>query len=762
MKADTLTLTNLFNKPVTYIVPLFQRPYVWNREEHWEPLWDDLRTVAENLITARSVASEEDTSQGTPEALTPSHFLGAIVVEQLPFGAGMIEQRNIIDGQQRLTTLQLFLDAAADVAAEAGDGSTKLFGKLTDNDPDLIRSSIDRFKVWPTNIDQAVFGTTMKKEERGSDDLANLSQSSIFQAHTYFASAIREWLSESPDTSVTERLDALRIVLWQLLRLVVIDLEPNDNAQVIFETLNARGTPLLASDLIKNSLFRLASERRLPMGDLYESHWRSLDTDWWRESIAQGRLTRPRLDVFFFHWLTMRRGRELGLHELFPQFRRFAAETNDPEGILKDIDHHAKTYRGFDLHPPGSPEETFFYRLRMTETATANPLLLFVLGHPEAEVSGEQRTRLTRAVESWLIRRIVCRMTTKNYNVVFLSLLGEVAKDPARAGDVTVEFLARLEGESQVWPSDEQVRDALLSLPIYKVVSRGRLRMILEALEDSLRSPGKSEEAHVPRVLTIEHVLPQSWEPHWPLPADVNVVEATANRDNLKHSLGNLTLVTHKLNPTLSNAAWVQKRETLGDHTVLFLNKDLVNEYAGSWNESTILERGQQLAARFLSLWPGPTDPFWNSLGVDGLSFQAPPEAEEEVGEAEEGLSSNSTPPTSHVALRAYAATEFVRDAVDGIEEWLMEAGLEVIHNARSHHSFYAGKRWLGGYYFAKKWVHFWLIGRHPADSTLEELSDPSSARFRTTRVAGNIHDESDLELFKQGVLARVAQGPID
>ncbi len=100
MKADTLTLTNLFNRPVTYVVPLFQRPYVWNKGEHWQPLWEDFLAVAERLLDARANATEEELERGVPEQSTASHFLGAVVLEQVPTGAGMIERRNIIDGQR--------------------------------------------------------------------------------------------------------------------------------------------------------------------------------------------------------------------------------------------------------------------------------------------------------------------------------------------------------------------------------------------------------------------------------------------------------------------------------------------------------------------------------------------------------------------------------------------------------------------------------------------------------------------------------------
>jgi hypothetical protein len=756
MDADTLTLSQLFNKPVTYAVPLYQRPYVWERDKHWRPLWEDFRAVADRLLLERATATEEQREQGVPEERTASHFLGAVVVEQVPTGAGMIDRRNVIDGQQRLVTLQLFIDAARDVAAEFEDDGAKLFAKLTDNDPDLVRGQVDTFKVWPTNADRQAFVLTMRKQEddgAGSD----VSASALWEAHEYFSDAIREWIDDGHESSVGQRIDALRAVLWSLVRLVVIDLNARDNAQVIFETLNARGTPLLASDLIKNALFQQAAQHHLKVDLLYESGWKPLDAEWWRTEVTQGRLKRPRLDVFFFHWLTMRRGSEFAVHELFDLYKRYAQEQDNPAEVLADIAHYAKTYRGFESYPANTPEETFFYRLGMTQTTTATPALLFVMGQPDEVVPPEQRTLLLQSLESWLVRRLLCRLTTKNYNIVFQSLLGKLLEQPEVAGDVTAEYLAGLQGESQFWPSDFVLQRQLLSLPLYKVVGRGRLRMVLEAFEDALRAKsGMGEVAHAPRSLTIEHVLPQSWKTDtWPLLEGRNAIEAAANRDNLKHSIGNLTLLTQKLNSAQSNDPWSKKRGTLGDHTVLFLNKGLVNSYP-EWDESTILERGHQLAQLACEIWPGPAVlapqvKIHESVDVESLTL-----VEDEDSEAASGKEKKPPISKSHDEIREHADSPFVREAVDGIEEWLLSRGVSAAHNKGSHHSMYVGKRWIGGYYFALSWVHFWLFERDPSDAMFEGLSQPGSLLLQARRVLGNVCNEADLELFKKGVLARL------
>src|SRR6266705_1895389 len=85
-------------QPQRLMVPLFQRPYVWNEDDQWEPLWNDVVRVAEKVL---------ERTRDRPQP----HFLGAVVLQQVHRQTGLMQERTIIDGQQRLTTLQLLLDA---------------------------------------------------------------------------------------------------------------------------------------------------------------------------------------------------------------------------------------------------------------------------------------------------------------------------------------------------------------------------------------------------------------------------------------------------------------------------------------------------------------------------------------------------------------------------------------------------------------------------------------------------------------------------
>ena len=600
MKADTYDLAAIFGRPVNYLVPLFQRPYVWTREKQWEALWEDIREVADRQIDD---SSENDTIP---------HFMGAIVLERSLLERGLLDARTIIDGQQRLTTLQLVIAAARSVAADRGlDSLRRQFEKLLENDRDVVRGDGDPFKVTPTHQDRLPF-----REVMVGGIAASTGSHRMHQAYGFFRGAIGDWLDESasPEGAV-ERLEKLGTVMWKRLVVVQIDLGPGDNAQAIFETMNALGTPLAASDLIKNHLFQTASKQGADIADLHDRLWSVFERtgpkgeDWWREEVQQGRLKRPRIDSFVNHWLAMATMDDVVSNQLFAAFKRYLADNSHlAADVLADMERYAHVYEQFEREPIETPLGLFRHRLDAMEVTTAYPALLWLLGPdglPEAE-----RLPALRSIESWLVRRTIVRATTKNYNRVFLALLKHVrVASDARAGgplasDIT-SFLAGLTGESQEWPHAADVRVALETLPAYTVFHRARLRMLLEGLEIA-KYTGLTEKVNVATDLTIEHVLPQDWSANWPLPSGLDPVQAKLERDVAKHRLGNLTLVTRKLNPTMSNSAWAEKRGYLRKHGVLLIAADI--REAEVWDEEAIAERGRRLADLAVATWTRPDD----------------------------------------------------------------------------------------------------------------------------------------------------------
>ena len=588
MHTEILSPKKLFQKEVRYVIPPFQRPYVWSLDEQWGPLWEDVQNVAEGYLEALERSGNDEVKA---ESETTPHFLGAIVLRQVSTATKDLEQREVIDGQQRVTTLQLLLDAIQQVCEGFDQQYAKSAGrrlsKLVTNDKELITEGHHVFKLWPTHSDQQAFRHAM---DNGLpvDDFAD---SLIVQAHEFFQLQIREWLGEV-DESTKHKIDALEAAATNMLQIVVIDLDTQEDPNLIFETLNARGTALAQSDLVKN--YVLSGGQALEL-------WGNLDDRWWRQEVRQGRIRRPRLDMLFNHWLAMRTSAEVASVDVFKAFRTYAS----PQGtgkVMTDVKRDLANYREYDTtRGDNIGAGVFYHRMSVMEAGVITPVLLLLLSAEQAPRRGA-----LGVLESFLVRRMICRQSTMGFNRLVIELVNQLHEGGLENVDRTAaNFLKDQKAPTRVWPTDEDVSHALISSPIYRLLTRGRLRLILEGVEGWLRSSGKSEDTTVPGNLTIEHLMPMGWKTEeWPLPSGADDGDARYRRNGLIHTVGNLTLTTQRLNSSMSNDAWEAKQQELSAHTTLLLNRDLVPN--DSWDEESIVNRSRWIANVVSQVWPRP------------------------------------------------------------------------------------------------------------------------------------------------------------
>lgn len=247
----------IFNMPQRLLVPLFQRPYIWSEETQWAPLWADVERLAEKALS---------------QDLSARHFLGAVVLQQEPTSIGTLVSRTIIDGQQRLTTLQLLFDAIHEEITRLGLAKTaQRIVDLVENAEHQRREPEDRFKVWPTNRDRDAFSEVMSVGTPNYPELKHGNEK-IVRAHEYFSHQARAWLAVE-ESSAELRASVLVDAVATRLQLVVIELKADEDAQEIFETLNARGTPLSAADLIKNLVFQRLNASPANAEKAYHEYW---------------------------------------------------------------------------------------------------------------------------------------------------------------------------------------------------------------------------------------------------------------------------------------------------------------------------------------------------------------------------------------------------------------------------------------------------------------------------------------------------------
>jgi hypothetical protein len=576
-------------------VPLFQRPYVWRQEEQWEPLWDDIEAVANAALVE------------TKERPAKPHFLGAVVLDEVSTPTGHLDTRLIVDGQQRLTTLQLLLEAFHDYCAASGlESHAKGIRKLTRNDDPMSTDEEEVFKIWPTLVDQPHFRRVMEatgpadlKTRCGVPERTTRIGHPIVDAYLVFHERIAEWM-EAPEHDKTTRANRLYATLREKLRLVVIDLETDDDAQVIFESLNARGTPLLPADLVKNLLFQRLRREGGDIERVYRQEWSHFDGEdnFWRVEQGRGHAKRARIDLFLQNYLSARKTAEVPTGHLYTAFRDFVGREGSALENVQAIHRYSRVYRSFDSFPAKTREHDFFKRVRVMEMASVYPFALDLF----VRFQGQQEAILSVLVdiESYLVRRMVCGLNTRGYNRTFVDLLKTLAGDAAGVRERVRTSLLANTAASNRWPDDREFGAAWKERPTFQQLNQPRIRLLLEAVEQSLRTT-KTEAIAFEETLTIEHLLPQTWEENWPLPEGASEDEIEQRNQRL-HNIGNLTLLTQALNPSVSNGAWGPKREQILTHSGLNLNRSLPTE----WNEDAIRCRAETLLEKAQVIWPHP------------------------------------------------------------------------------------------------------------------------------------------------------------
>lgn len=630
MKSETNDVEKLFKDRRQYCVPFYQRAYVWGKEEQWEPLWSDIRDKADARANGESPAP---------------HFLGAIVLEpQQRTGLKGVEAYYIIDGQQRLTTLQYFLVALGIAIRNTPEPSILPLIEACIWNPNLDtmrQPETEIYKVWPTFRDREPYKIAMRatnREELHSHFPTSFTQSrslkkigvdhpAVLEAIWFFGEQIETWLdiTETTIDDRASRLETLAEAVLRDLKFVVILLEPEDDAQVIFETLNGRGAELNATDLIRNFIFMRADREGADGADLYENLWTPFEGSFWTEPQRRGRLKRPRLEWFVQTTLQAELADAVEIGRLYTDYRRYGLAGRVPlsaENQLRTLTKHADSYWQLMTGAGTNPISKFGARMAAWDASPTHSLALRV---SSLDLPQEEQTRIFDDIASYLFRRALCGLPAKNYNNVFIQLLKRFSGEGATA-DAFRRTLSAQKGDSSRWPGDDEFRHAWLHDSAHQRLGDvARVRAALTELENGLRSR-RTEEQFVPSpgMLDVDHILPEKWVVHWPLNGQVVTaeeasralasifdletpstrIEAINERERLKNTFGNLTLVHYGINRSLQHGPFSEKRRKLFEESNLHLNRTLM--LLESWDETAIQKRGSDLFDVARTIWRGP------------------------------------------------------------------------------------------------------------------------------------------------------------
>lgn len=628
MEANPRTLADLFSSQLRYVVPMFQRLYVWKKLPQWETLWEDIVEKADLQFQ---------------EVKTSPHYLGALIIEGVrPSSPREVKRFLVIDGQQRLTTLQLLLCAYRDLARKNGwvrlDRATTR--SLENVDSDVMEDPDEEvFKVWPTTLNRDVFRAVVRAGSRAAVELAYPlvrlrrrrhpePRSPLVEAYLHFSQAIEEWIARKVTETKRTGEECASVLLQSLQQdfcVVQIVLSEGDDSQEIFYSLNSQGRPLSQSDLLRSLIFMRAEKERLSRDEIFAEYWNRFETSFWSSEVKRGGHTYSHLDLALRFFLMAKTGKLVDARRVNEEYRRWVSAdppkyTNVKEE-LADFTRHATLFQRYEEASREQLPSTDLRRILVDfDVSTAMPLVLYL--ELEAELSQEQLADCLAMLESFLARRVFTGEDTKEYNKFFVEVVGGL-RGVTVAG-VQRELRGKLlsgTGSTRHWPTDSEVIEKAISRPVGDAVRTPALRLILERMENALRTK-KSEEAEAPTNLQIEHVLPQYWSQHWTLkgqvvPADVvlypflakdelkDLSEAIRQRNVQLQTLGNLTLLNTYLNPAASNRSFEMKLMEYRN-SVLRLNRYFDNET--TWDEESIRRRGAVMGELMCNVWPRPAD----------------------------------------------------------------------------------------------------------------------------------------------------------
>lgn len=554
MKATEANLLEFIKKSNQFSIPIYQRLYSWTENE-CERLWDDIISTGSKDI--------------------PSHFIGSIMyIEKGLYQITKPEPLLVIDGQQRLTTISLLLEA---LARKIGDNEIEGFSAKKIRNYYLINPLEDgdrKYKLLLSQNDRNTYISIIEQKEYPKDFSVRIKD--IFD---YFTSKIDK-LSENNMQNLCLGLSKLFIVDISLNR-------DHDNPQLIFESMNSTGKDLSQADLIRNfMLMRLEGDIQKR---LYEDYWRPMELEFGQEAYSSS------FDSFMRHYLTMKTGNIPKIDEVYEEFKNyFYNSQRDNEEELKELKKYAAYFCAMALDKDQDKElKEAFSDLRELKVDVSYPLLLELYNdHKIGILSKNDFIEIIRLIESYVFRRAVCGIPTSSLNKTFASF-GKSIKKENYLESVKAHFNNMT--SYRRFPNDEEFVTELKYRDLYNFRSRSYWLRRLE-------NHDRKERVNVSEY-TIEHILPQNnnlnldWRralgPDW-----------EKIQQKYVHTIGNLTLTGY--NSEYSDKLFTDKRDMKGGfrESPLKLNRGLAN--LDTWNEATIVQRAENLAKKALKVWQYP------------------------------------------------------------------------------------------------------------------------------------------------------------
>lgn len=543
-------------------IPFFQRPYVWSKVQ-WEQLFNDLlNSFREQRL----------------------HFLGSIILKQLPSSMGEGSRRSLIDGQQRLTTFSILVKSIYDLLEE--DRLVDYVGFLY-AEPTKYKNP----KIKHSHINRSSFEAIIKAKDY-SEVCESESDDKLFACYKYFSERLKE--SGLKNNEIINFLNYIvRTELW-----VVINLNGNEDEQKIFDSINSAGLILSSMDIIKNAIFdRLIKSSEMSeekAKEIYDEFWKSIfegsneRLKFWEEKASR----RYRSEILLYAYALIKGFFEIEKHTqdgLSMLYKEYIKDKSQDEvlGIIKEINWYANLF--YEL-PWADKGETFKFSdnekrlLHIMSISEYNIFIPVVLKLRSLELDKKELDECYAMLENFIIRHWLCKKVTNSINKV----IGRNLKN-INGKDSMQKFIASFEVTG-----DEEIKEAMFD------IDNKRASLVLFWIELYNCRSEKNDISELQYTYTLEHLMPQTWQENW---SNVGKNDETAK--GLIYQIGNMTLLKSKLNTAIQNNNWDKKREEIQKHAMLKITQEVTKNRA--WNKSKIEERSEKIFNYFLKIWQNPT-----------------------------------------------------------------------------------------------------------------------------------------------------------
>jgi uncharacterized protein with ParB-like and HNH nuclease domain len=544
MQATKTEIQDIIEGTKQYVVPLFQRRYIWE-QKHWQMLWDDLWGLYET------------------ESSRP-HFMGSMVTIPETLSPQGVTKFLLIDGQQRLTTIFILFCALRDYAKKLNDPllAEEIEYKMLVN---KFEKDLNYYKLLPTQEDRPAFQKIIHQEL--FSDVREISKCYHFFEHQISKNQVN--------------VRKIKQIICNQLSIVSVVLSSDDDPHLVFESLNFKGKSLTQADLIRNYFFMRIDIRDQDL--IYKKYWLPM-----QETLGDN------LTEFMRHYLT-KRGTVVKQNDVYFEIKEEVVKKDVLES-LKDICTFATFYEKL-LNPNLEKDiiiRKYLHRINRLDVAITYPFLMICY----SEWTSEKITKgifieVLKVIENFIIRRFACNIQTQGLNRLFSSLCSRVGTNAMLTSNGFLDELSSIL-QSQNYPKDDKFKDGLMNVKLYGSNRTEKAKIILESIEESF---GHKEKVSFDS-LSIEHIMPQTLSDWWKSHLGDDFL---LDYELLIHNLGNLTLTAVEYNSSNSNSDFeTKKKQFLNSHVEL--NKYFKN--INLWQRTDIEKRSAYMTEIALALWP--------------------------------------------------------------------------------------------------------------------------------------------------------------